>query len=304
MGAALCSFFWCLNCCDSYEVEGGAGISPSSASTATRVSLLAEHESTTDPRTGHQTGHQTQAQRETSARIASLWGGGGSEGTRGAMQIESKSSSDGSMRGRGGRGGARRGGFQQPKSSDPNARFKTPPLSPHSIEDERRYMRLRASMAAGSVDESMSPAAAAAAATGTPIDEDECLLCLEPFHAADPKVHSLCRCGVNKNSFHLGCLNQWNIKAGKSFCVMCDEELFFEAGTWTTTSLTNSTTTVTATETTTATITNQNTGNNSMASASASASSDPLSLLLSFNAASTAAAAAPELGRLPPSSPQ
>ena len=38
---------------------------------------------------------------------------------------------------------------------------------------------------------------------------DECVICMEPFDASNPRMPTLCNCGVNKTYFHLPCLYQW-----------------------------------------------------------------------------------------------
>jgi Ring finger domain len=38
---------------------------------------------------------------------------------------------------------------------------------------------------------------------------EECVICMEPFDASNPRMPTLCNCGVNKTYFHLPCLYQW-----------------------------------------------------------------------------------------------
>jgi Ring finger domain len=38
---------------------------------------------------------------------------------------------------------------------------------------------------------------------------EECVICMEPFDASNPRMPTLCSCGVNKTYFHLPCLYQW-----------------------------------------------------------------------------------------------
>mmetsp|Transcript_12438 Transcript_12438/g.36126 ORF Transcript_12438/g.36126 Transcript_12438/m.36126 type:complete len:330 (+) Transcript_12438:465-1454(+) len=40
-------------------------------------------------------------------------------------------------------------------------------------------------------------------------DEDECVICMEPFDPTNPRMPTLCGCGQNKTYFHLPCLYQW-----------------------------------------------------------------------------------------------
>eukprot|EP00512_Aurantiochytrium_limacinum_P002203 CAMPEP_0171497020 /NCGR_PEP_ID=MMETSP0958-20121227/7032_1 /TAXON_ID=87120 /ORGANISM="Aurantiochytrium limacinum, Strain ATCCMYA-1381" /LENGTH=240 /DNA_ID=CAMNT_0012031201 /DNA_START=144 /DNA_END=866 /DNA_ORIENTATION=- len=94
-------------------------------------------------------------------------------------------------------------------------KFKSASFSmsmPPSVEDERQYMR-------ASWDKIF------AAQRNAP---DECVLCLEEFSEECPAVRTLCKCGINRHSYHLRCLLAWRQRSGKTTCPVCDEELFYE----------------------------------------------------------------------------
>lgn len=40
-------------------------------------------------------------------------------------------------------------------------------------------------------------------------DDDECVICMETFTPENPRMPTLCGCGLNKTYFHLPCLYQW-----------------------------------------------------------------------------------------------
>jgi Ring finger domain len=46
-------------------------------------------------------------------------------------------------------------------------------------------------------------------ATTFQLNVDECVICMEQFDASNPRMPTLCNCGVNKTYFHLPCLYQW-----------------------------------------------------------------------------------------------
>ena len=56
--------------------------------------------------------------------------------------------------------------------------------------------------------------------------EDECVICMEPFDASNPRMPTLCGCGENKTYFHLPCLYQW-IDQNEN-CPSCRERLRWE----------------------------------------------------------------------------
>jgi hypothetical protein len=55
---------------------------------------------------------------------------------------------------------------------------------------------------------------------------DECVICMDTFTAEDPKMLTLCNCGMNKTNFHYSCLLQWTSKS--STCPSCRHELLWE----------------------------------------------------------------------------
>ena len=56
--------------------------------------------------------------------------------------------------------------------------------------------------------------------------EPECVICMEGFTDSDPKMLTLCECGVNKTCFHYSCLLQW-VSRDPS-CPACRKELMWE----------------------------------------------------------------------------
>ncbi|OQR97725.1 hypothetical protein ACHHYP_10098 [Achlya hypogyna] len=60
----------------------------------------------------------------------------------------------------------------------------------------------------------------------TTIVELECVMCLDTFSDDNPKIRTLCNCGVNRTNFHLACLYEW-VDRDKS-CPVCRAVLFFE----------------------------------------------------------------------------
>jgi len=64
-----------------------------------------------------------------------------------------------------------------------------------------------------------------------PTYEPECVICLEPFDDHQPRVPTLCRCGLDRGSFHRPCLLEWVAKSGgggDTRCPSCDATLFYE----------------------------------------------------------------------------
>ncbi|ETV99279.1 hypothetical protein H310_08017 [Aphanomyces invadans] len=56
--------------------------------------------------------------------------------------------------------------------------------------------------------------------------ELECVMCLDTFDAGNPRIRTLCNCGMNRTNFHLSCLLEWTNR--DSTCPVCRENLFFE----------------------------------------------------------------------------
>jgi hypothetical protein len=55
---------------------------------------------------------------------------------------------------------------------------------------------------------------------------EECVICMEPFDNSNPRMPTLCNCGVNKTYFHLPCLYQWTEQC--SDCPSCRTKLTWE----------------------------------------------------------------------------
>lgn len=56
--------------------------------------------------------------------------------------------------------------------------------------------------------------------------EDECVICMEPFHDSNPRIPTKCGCGDNMTYFHLPCLYQWAEQCVQ--CPTCREELIWK----------------------------------------------------------------------------
>ncbi|TDH64866.1 uncharacterized protein CCR75_000615 [Bremia lactucae] len=56
--------------------------------------------------------------------------------------------------------------------------------------------------------------------------ELECIMCLDTFNEENPKVRTLCHCGMNRTNFHMSCLLEWLNRNAN--CPVCREYLFFE----------------------------------------------------------------------------
>lgn len=54
----------------------------------------------------------------------------------------------------------------------------------------------------------------------------ECIMCLDTFSEDNPKVRTLCNCGMNRTNFHMSCLLEWLNRDAN--CPVCREYLFFE----------------------------------------------------------------------------
>uniref|UniRef100_K3WBN4 RING-type E3 ubiquitin transferase n=1 Tax=Globisporangium ultimum (strain ATCC 200006 / CBS 805.95 / DAOM BR144) TaxID=431595 RepID=K3WBN4_GLOUD len=54
----------------------------------------------------------------------------------------------------------------------------------------------------------------------------ECIMCLDIFSPDNPKVRTLCSCGMNRTNFHMSCLMEWKNRNAK--CPVCREYLFYE----------------------------------------------------------------------------
>ncbi|KAL4125209.1 hypothetical protein PRIC2_008794 [Phytophthora ramorum] len=54
----------------------------------------------------------------------------------------------------------------------------------------------------------------------------ECIMCLDTFSEDNPKVRTLCNCGMNRTNFHMSCLLEWLNR--DTNCPVCREYLFFE----------------------------------------------------------------------------
>jgi hypothetical protein len=61
----------------------------------------------------------------------------------------------------------------------------------------------------------------------TPV-EPECVICLETFSRSNPRLPTLCNCGVGRVNFHHSCLLEWIVQHGESTCPSCDTTLYYE----------------------------------------------------------------------------
>lgn len=59
-------------------------------------------------------------------------------------------------------------------------------------------------------------------------EEQECLVCYELVTKTNPGVLSICKCGMNKHSYHLHCLLTWRSYSQQSSCPVCATEIFFQ----------------------------------------------------------------------------
>jgi Ring finger domain len=55
---------------------------------------------------------------------------------------------------------------------------------------------------------------------------DECVICMEPFDSSNPRMPTVCNCGVNKTYFHLPCLYQWIEQSEE--CPSCRTKITWE----------------------------------------------------------------------------
>ncbi|OQS00583.1 hypothetical protein THRCLA_05921 [Thraustotheca clavata] len=62
--------------------------------------------------------------------------------------------------------------------------------------------------------------------TDTTLVELECVMCLDNFSDDNPKIRTLCNCGVNRTNFHLSCLYEW-VERDRN-CPVCRAVLYFE----------------------------------------------------------------------------
>mmetsp|Transcript_11389 Transcript_11389/g.11418 ORF Transcript_11389/g.11418 Transcript_11389/m.11418 type:complete len:155 (-) Transcript_11389:68-532(-) len=58
------------------------------------------------------------------------------------------------------------------------------------------------------------------------INENECVICLDPFDMTNPMMPTLCSCGENKACFHYPCLLLW--RENTSFCPVCRCTLYYQ----------------------------------------------------------------------------
>jgi Ring finger domain len=57
-------------------------------------------------------------------------------------------------------------------------------------------------------------------------EDEECVICMEPFSFDNPRMPTLCACGENKTFFHLPCLYQWIEQCEN--CPSCRQKLAWE----------------------------------------------------------------------------
>ena len=57
-------------------------------------------------------------------------------------------------------------------------------------------------------------------------EDSECVICMEGFETSNPKMLTLCNCGMNKTLFHYSCLLEWTQKTDT--CPSCRHELLWE----------------------------------------------------------------------------
>nr|CCA19920.1 conserved hypothetical protein [Albugo laibachii Nc14] len=54
----------------------------------------------------------------------------------------------------------------------------------------------------------------------------ECIMCLDTFSEVNPKLRTLCNCGMNRTNFHLSCLIEW--MQHDPTCPICRTFLYYE----------------------------------------------------------------------------
>ncbi len=56
----------------------------------------------------------------------------------------------------------------------------------------------------------------------------ECVICLDDFTDENPRMPTICSCGIGLAGFHKQCLKRWLAKRGACVCPSCDQPIFFE----------------------------------------------------------------------------
>mmetsp|Transcript_29696 Transcript_29696/g.34962 ORF Transcript_29696/g.34962 Transcript_29696/m.34962 type:complete len:240 (-) Transcript_29696:198-917(-) len=62
---------------------------------------------------------------------------------------------------------------------------------------------------------------------GEPL-EPECVICLDGFDPTNPRLPTLCECGIGKVNFHHNCLKKWISQNGACTCPSCYTTLYYE----------------------------------------------------------------------------
>jgi len=100
------------------------------------------------------------------------------------------------------------------------------PLSPPLLEDD--FGREEGPELPGSNFQKAIAMSLQAQGLGATPTEPECVICLDLFDRTNPRIPTLCQCGIWRVNFHHSCLLEWIAQRGEATCPSCDTTLFYE----------------------------------------------------------------------------